>query len=205
MWRKSLMIYWKAYKHQTGKWCKILPKSELVAAGSFIDLCLVHSRPPSPVDAYITEEEIFLRRNPGRFYDHETIRELQNIYLQVKYIKNLPLGKCSHMRDRQPYSCTRLHLLCTLFAAFCWRRQGWKRMESLVEWVADVRLCCAGWRRERRTAFWTQCRYTKALLPAPVSITKKNARHWVSAITFPFRLFFTKYNFLSLCKLKSVQ
>nr|CAB3264103.1 MYCBP-associated protein-like [Phallusia mammillata] len=40
-------------------------------------------RSPSPVDAYITEEEIFVRKNPGRFYHHETVMELKNIYLQL--------------------------------------------------------------------------------------------------------------------------
>uniref|UniRef100_H2ZEA0 MYCBP-associated protein n=1 Tax=Ciona savignyi TaxID=51511 RepID=H2ZEA0_CIOSA len=40
-------------------------------------------RCPSPIDAYITEEEIFKRKNNGRHYDHETIMELKNIYLQL--------------------------------------------------------------------------------------------------------------------------
>ncbi|XP_076799702.1 MYCBP-associated protein-like isoform X3 [Clavelina lepadiformis] len=40
-------------------------------------------RSPSPIDAYITEEEVFSRKNPGCFYDHETILELKNIYLQL--------------------------------------------------------------------------------------------------------------------------
>nr|XP_026693353.1 MYCBP-associated protein-like isoform X1 [Ciona intestinalis] len=40
-------------------------------------------RSPSPIDAYITEEEIFMRKNNGRYYDHETIMELKNIYLQL--------------------------------------------------------------------------------------------------------------------------
>jgi len=40
-------------------------------------------RPPTPIDTYLTEEELFERKNPGKFYDHETIMELKNIYLQV--------------------------------------------------------------------------------------------------------------------------
>merc|ERR1712136_382720 len=40
-------------------------------------------RPSSPIDAYITEEEIFNNKNPGYVYDYEIIQELKGIYLQL--------------------------------------------------------------------------------------------------------------------------
>ncbi|BFZ25781.1 hypothetical protein BsWGS_28820 [Bradybaena similaris] len=40
-------------------------------------------RPSSPVDAYITEEEIFARNNPGLTYNHDLVTQLKVIYGQL--------------------------------------------------------------------------------------------------------------------------
>ncbi|XP_046350342.2 MYCBP-associated protein-like isoform X3 [Haliotis rufescens] len=48
-----------------------------------IDAIRMPDRPQSPVDAYITEEEIFRRHNQGMHYSHETVVELKQIYLQL--------------------------------------------------------------------------------------------------------------------------
>ncbi|XP_041376567.1 MYCBP-associated protein-like isoform X3 [Gigantopelta aegis] len=40
-------------------------------------------RPPSPIDAYITEEEIFTRNNYGLYYHHETVESLKEMYIQL--------------------------------------------------------------------------------------------------------------------------
>lgn len=41
-------------------------------------------RPSSPVDAYITEEEIFGRANEGMYFQDEIIQELKQIYAQLE-------------------------------------------------------------------------------------------------------------------------
>ncbi|XP_046580766.1 MYCBP-associated protein-like isoform X2 [Haliotis rubra] len=48
-----------------------------------IDAIRMPDRPQSPVDAYITEEEIFRRHNQGMHYNHETVVELKQMYLQL--------------------------------------------------------------------------------------------------------------------------
>ncbi|XP_076438931.1 MYCBP-associated protein-like isoform X3 [Babylonia areolata] len=40
-------------------------------------------RCPSPVDAYITEEEMFRRFNPGLSYQHQAVSEMKEIHLQL--------------------------------------------------------------------------------------------------------------------------
>nr|KAG5692116.1 hypothetical protein BaRGS_014279 [Batillaria attramentaria] len=40
-------------------------------------------RAQSPVDAYITEEEIFHRNNPGMFYRHDAVQEMKQIHQQL--------------------------------------------------------------------------------------------------------------------------
>lgn len=40
-------------------------------------------RPSSPVDAYITEEEIFRRNNPLLHYHHDAIKELKQLHLEL--------------------------------------------------------------------------------------------------------------------------
>lgn len=40
-------------------------------------------RPPSPVDAYITEEEIFSRNNPKLFYCHDAVQALKQLYAEI--------------------------------------------------------------------------------------------------------------------------
>ncbi|CAB4009367.1 Hypothetical predicted protein, partial [Paramuricea clavata] len=41
-------------------------------------------RSASPVDAYITDEELFIRRNPEMFYDEEIFEELKQLYLDIE-------------------------------------------------------------------------------------------------------------------------
>lgn len=50
---------------------------------TYINGKIIDYRSPSPVDAYITEEEIFTRSNNGCHYDYETVLGLKNIYSQV--------------------------------------------------------------------------------------------------------------------------
>ncbi|XP_078330046.1 MYCBP-associated protein-like isoform X1 [Crassostrea virginica] len=40
-------------------------------------------RPSSPIDAYITDEEIFSRNNPKLHYNHSSIAELKQLYLEI--------------------------------------------------------------------------------------------------------------------------
>lgn len=40
-------------------------------------------RPSSPIDAYVTEEQIFEKKNPGTHYNYPTVLELKNFYLQL--------------------------------------------------------------------------------------------------------------------------
>ncbi|KAK3094720.1 hypothetical protein FSP39_005416 [Pinctada imbricata] len=40
-------------------------------------------RPSSPVDAYITDEEIFSRNNPKLHYNHESVQELKQLYSEI--------------------------------------------------------------------------------------------------------------------------
>ncbi|XP_077976029.1 MYCBP-associated protein-like isoform X1 [Styela clava] len=62
-------------------------KEAEVAARSIIEEIIKSiresDRPPSPTDAYITEEQLFKRKNPSSQYDYETILELKNFYLQL--------------------------------------------------------------------------------------------------------------------------
>lgn len=41
------------------------------------------TRARSPVDSYITEEQIFQRNNPGLFYRHEAVEEMKQIHQQL--------------------------------------------------------------------------------------------------------------------------
>ncbi|XP_052073904.1 MYCBP-associated protein-like isoform X2 [Mytilus californianus] len=43
----------------------------------------IQDRPPSPVDAYITEEEIFSRNNPKLFYTHDAVQALKQLYAEI--------------------------------------------------------------------------------------------------------------------------
>ncbi|WAR25478.1 MYBPP-like protein [Mya arenaria] len=40
-------------------------------------------RPSSPIDAYITEEEIFMRNNPKMYYHHDAVQELKQMYVDL--------------------------------------------------------------------------------------------------------------------------
>jgi len=40
-------------------------------------------RCPSPIDAHITEEELFVERNPGLHYNYQVVAELKQIYQQL--------------------------------------------------------------------------------------------------------------------------
>eukprot|EP00105_Crassostrea_gigas_P026752 XP_011447824.1 PREDICTED: MYCBP-associated protein-like isoform X3 [Crassostrea gigas] len=40
-------------------------------------------RPSSPIDAYITDEEIFSRNNPKLHYNHALVTELKQLYLEI--------------------------------------------------------------------------------------------------------------------------
>lgn len=65
----------------------ITAKEAQVTAKSIIDEIInsirERDRPPSPVDAYVTEEESFKQLNPSSQYDYETVLELKNFYLQL--------------------------------------------------------------------------------------------------------------------------
>ncbi|XP_056002049.1 MYCBP-associated protein-like isoform X3 [Ostrea edulis] len=40
-------------------------------------------RPSSPIDAYITDEEIFCRNNPKLHYNHTSVAELKQLYMEI--------------------------------------------------------------------------------------------------------------------------
>lgn len=43
----------------------------------------VPDRPSSPLDAYLTEEEIFARNNPTLKYNHQLVQELKQLYVEL--------------------------------------------------------------------------------------------------------------------------
>lgn len=50
---------------------------------NIIDGIKIQDRPPSPLDAYITEEEIFTRNNPKVFYNHDAVQALKQLYAEI--------------------------------------------------------------------------------------------------------------------------
>ncbi|KAK2186936.1 hypothetical protein NP493_182g04011 [Ridgeia piscesae] len=51
-------------------------------------------RPRSPIDTYITEEEIFLRKNPHLHYDHRLVTRLKELYIDTMTVVSLDV-ECS--------------------------------------------------------------------------------------------------------------
>ncbi|XP_065549958.1 MYCBP-associated protein isoform X2 [Lathamus discolor] len=52
-------------------------------------------RTPSPVDAYVTEEELFHRKNPELHYQHEVVKQLHELWRQHMTEEKVPLGQTS--------------------------------------------------------------------------------------------------------------
>ncbi|XP_061233152.1 MYCBP-associated protein [Neopsephotus bourkii] len=52
-------------------------------------------RTPSPVDAYVTEEELFHRKNPKLHYQHEVVKQLHELWRQHMTEEKVPLGQTS--------------------------------------------------------------------------------------------------------------
>ncbi|KAK3576672.1 hypothetical protein CHS0354_004957 [Potamilus streckersoni] len=48
-----------------------------------IDGLQIPNRPPTPIDSYITEEEIFQRNNPTLHYLHDAVQELKQLYKEL--------------------------------------------------------------------------------------------------------------------------
>ncbi|CAF0968273.1 unnamed protein product [Brachionus calyciflorus] len=66
---------------------KLFLKEAEIIAQSIVDLILSGVRTPercaSPERAYMTEEDLFIEKNPQFFYDHETVNELKSLYLEL--------------------------------------------------------------------------------------------------------------------------
>ncbi|XP_039358370.1 MYCBP-associated protein isoform X4 [Mauremys reevesii] len=70
----------------------VVPQSELAAREvavivkenlkELLDRIRTPERVPSPVDAYITEEELFHRKNPELHYQHQVVKELHELWRQ---------------------------------------------------------------------------------------------------------------------------
>uniref|UniRef100_A0A8B9F3B1 MYCBP associated protein n=1 Tax=Amazona collaria TaxID=241587 RepID=A0A8B9F3B1_9PSIT len=52
-------------------------------------------RTPSPMDAYVTEEELFHRKNPELHYQYEVVKQLHELWRQHMTEENVPLGQTS--------------------------------------------------------------------------------------------------------------
>ncbi|XP_061311455.1 MYCBP-associated protein isoform X3 [Pezoporus flaviventris] len=52
-------------------------------------------RTPSPVDAYVTEEELFHWKNPELHYQHEVVKQLHELWRQHMTEEKVPLGQTS--------------------------------------------------------------------------------------------------------------
>ncbi|XP_030361938.1 MYCBP-associated protein isoform X4 [Strigops habroptila] len=52
-------------------------------------------RTPSPVDAYVTEEELFHRKNPELHYQYEVVKQLHELWRQHMTEEKVPLGQTS--------------------------------------------------------------------------------------------------------------
>ncbi|XP_028402373.1 MYCBP-associated protein-like [Dendronephthya gigantea] len=48
-----------------------------------LDCVRTPERPCSPIDAYLTDEELFARKNPEVFYDEEIVKELKQLYNDI--------------------------------------------------------------------------------------------------------------------------
>ncbi|KAK6958793.1 MYCBP-associated protein-like isoform X1 [Biomphalaria glabrata] len=76
------------FKEQREKLEKELSEKQAVEICSRLLNELIHNirtpeRTPSPIDAYVTEEELFLRNNAGFQYDHQKISQLKDLYSQL--------------------------------------------------------------------------------------------------------------------------
>ncbi|XP_066836344.1 MYCBP-associated protein isoform X5 [Anser cygnoides] len=63
-------------------------------------------RTPSPVDAYVTEEELFHRKNPKLHYQHRVVKQLQGLWRQHVTVpsaseEKVPSGPKSSVEDMQ--------------------------------------------------------------------------------------------------------
>jgi hypothetical protein len=58
-----------------------------IIAKNIVEIILSGVRTPercsSPQNAYVTEEDIFVANNPKFFYDHETVRSLKQLYIEL--------------------------------------------------------------------------------------------------------------------------
>ncbi|KAM8992101.1 MYCBP-associated protein isoform 2-T2 [Ara ararauna] len=52
-------------------------------------------RAPSPVDAYVTEEELFHRKNPELHYQYKVVKQLHELWRQHMTEEKVPLGQTS--------------------------------------------------------------------------------------------------------------
>ncbi|XP_033923373.1 MYCBP-associated protein isoform X1 [Melopsittacus undulatus] len=65
-----------------------------------LDRIRTPERTPSPVDAYVTEEELFHRKNPELHYQYEVVKQLHELWRQHMTEEKVPLGQTS-VEDRQ--------------------------------------------------------------------------------------------------------
>uniref|UniRef100_A0A8C6YZ94 Radical S-adenosyl methionine domain containing 1 n=1 Tax=Nothoprocta perdicaria TaxID=30464 RepID=A0A8C6YZ94_NOTPE len=69
-----------------------------------LDRIRTPERPPSPVDAYVTEEDLFHERNPELHYQHQVVKQLHKLWRQHMAVpsafeEEMPSGKKSSVED----------------------------------------------------------------------------------------------------------
>ncbi|NXD13645.1 MYBPP protein, partial [Nothocercus nigrocapillus] len=70
-----------------------------------LDRIRTPERPPSPVDAYVTEEELFHKRNPELHYQHQVVKQLHKLWRQHMAVpsggheEEMPSGQKSSVED----------------------------------------------------------------------------------------------------------
>ncbi|NXA04399.1 MYBPP protein, partial [Sapayoa aenigma] len=76
------------------------------SVNELLDQIWTPERTPSPVDAYVTEEELFHRKNPGLHYQHQVVKQLHKLWRQhvavpSAFDEKVPLDQRSTAEDTE--------------------------------------------------------------------------------------------------------